>query len=98
MKTEVIFRKVKSGKFKGDIFALFPYDVLTLDGDVGCYMHIGQHGHADYNHCINTSVIAKEQEYAPLKRELEDIGYNLRIMKKRKYDKYIKNYNKIKRL
>ena len=98
METEVIFRKVKSGKFKGDIFALFPYDVVTLEGDVGCYMHIGQHSAADYNHCINTSIPAKEHEFAPLKRELEeDIGYNLRIVKKRNYDKYLENYYKIRK-
>lgn len=97
MKTEVIFRKEKSGKFKGEIYALFPYEVETYKGDILLYAHVGQHSHADYNHCINTSIPAKEHEFAPLKRELEEIGYILRIVKKRNYNKYIENYNKIRK-
>ena len=94
MKTEVIFRKEKSGDYKGTIYALFPYEVETYRGDVLYYQHIGQHSAADYFHCIRTSVPAKPGEYADLKRELEGIGYDLKIIKRRNYDKYLQEYKK----
>ena len=77
--TTVIFRKFKD---RGDIIALFPYEV-EQNGCVGSYQTIGQHCEADYNHCMNTSVRASPSEYASLKSELESIGYQLTIRLKR---------------
>jgi hypothetical protein len=96
--TEVIFRKWNRKDFKGDIIALFPYDVWSYRGDVTSYEHIGQHGAADYNHCINMTVPAKDKEYQSLKEELEYIGYNLKVINKRNYKKYLVEYNKMKEL
>ena len=96
--TEVIFRKWNRKDFKGDIIALFPYDVWSYRGDVTSYEHIGQHSGAEYNHCINMTVTAKEEEYKDLKAELKYIGYNLKVINKRNYKKYLVEYNKMKEL
>lgn len=79
-KTTVVFRKFKKG---GDILALFPNEVNYPDGSCESYQHVGQHGAADYSHCISATVPAKPEEYAPLARELTSIGYNLAIRKRR---------------
>ena len=47
-------------------------------------MHIGQHSTADYSYIVNTTKLAKEPEYLELKKELESIGYNLKVYKKAK--------------
>ncbi len=88
--TEVIFRKYKSD----DIIALFPYEVENFSGDISSYMHVGQHGIAEYNHVIKNTKLATEEEYKVLKHELEnEFGYNLKVIRKRNYNKYIQNYN-----
>ena len=95
MKTDVIFRKEKSGFFKGEIYALFPHEVETLHGNVMYYAHIGQHTHANYEWAIYTSVPASPDEYANLKSELEDIGYELNVIKKRNYKMYLESRKKL---
>ena len=95
MKTDVIFRKNKTEDFKGEVFALFPYEISTCFGAVTSYAHVGQHSSADYDHCIQTSVPATEDEYADLKKELEEIGYDLNVRRKINYKKYIKARAKI---
>lgn len=83
-KTAVIFRRYKPSKqiTMGDnILALFPYD--TNRYKVACYEHIGQHGEADYLQCIDITTPAKPDDYENLKKELESIGYNLKVIKRR---------------
>ena len=76
--TAVVFRRFKDG----DIIALFPglkersYSCLS-------YMHVGQHGPAEYQHVIASTKPAKPKEYEDLKRELEGLGYNLRVIQRR---------------
>ncbi len=77
-KTKVVFRKFK----KGDILALFP-GIESGRGFVESYQHIGQHGGADYRHCIDVTKPATPEEYSDLQQELESIGYNLLIRKRR---------------
>jgi len=73
----VVFRRWPTG----DILALFPglpgagYEVLS-------YEHVGQHGSADYPHCIRATKAAKPHEYRALARELRRIGYRLIICKR----------------
>lgn len=74
--TLVVFRVFKAG---GDVVALFPEEPWSGNGDCASYQHVGQHGAADYAHCIQISRPAKPGEYAPLQRELESIGYRLKI-------------------
>lgn len=91
--TEVIFRM-----FNGEVLALFPYEIGTLEFDsVGSYMHIGQHSSADYSHCISDSRPATEEEYKDLNKELENIGYNLKQVKRRNYDRYSATYHTFKK-
>lgn len=49
-------------------------------GRVMAYESVGQHGEGDYP---ADTVPASPAEYADLKAELEGLGYNLRVMKRR---------------
>lgn len=80
-KTDVIFRYFKT-KPKV-VIALFP----GLASDPNCwhcdsYIHVGQHGAADYSGVIMESRPATEEEYASLKAELERIGYDLNVVRR----------------
>lgn len=75
MKTKVLFRKFQ----EGDIIALFPQYPGTNDPRTCMsYMHIGQHGSADIS-LAHTLKRATEEEYQPLKKELESLGYDLNV-------------------
>ena len=91
-KTDITFRVDK----EGNVFALFPHEVSTLQGHVTCYQYVGQHSSADYQGCIKDSRPASEAEYAPLKKELESIGYNVNLVKKQNYDKYLADYYRVR--
>jgi hypothetical protein len=87
--TVVIFRKWKKSFDSGEgIVALFPFEDYNREYKPSLcmsYAHIGQHGGADYNHCVSNSKLAKPEEYADLKKELEEIGYNLKVAKKKQF-------------
>lgn len=75
--TKVIFRKWPDG----DILALFPEVPADIVGGLcSSYEHCGQHGGADYFHCITKTKPALPSEYEVLKVELETIGYCLNIV------------------
>ena len=76
-KTKVIFRKFKDN---GEVIAFFPEEPYDHRG-VFCmsYMHVGQHGGADYNGLLGDTVLATPREYRALRIELETGGYNLDI-------------------
>lgn len=81
-KTKVVFRKWRKG---GDIIALFP-DFEVLPGNKSycmSYEHAGQHGPADYGIVTRDTEPATPGEYADLKAELEQLGYNLEIVSRR---------------
>lgn len=65
------------------VLALFPFIEATRGGSCLSYEHVGQHGAANYTGCIAATVVAKPSEYAPLKRELETIGYVLEVRTRR---------------
>lgn len=78
--TKVVFRVWKK---QGTVLALFPEQPDDVLGKYcSSYEHIGQHGGADYVHCIQATRPATPEEYADLKAELESIGYNLKIVKR----------------
>ena len=59
-------------------------DIIALWDDEGCfdvmsYMHIGQHGDAHYS-LINELDKANREEYTPLLKELESIGYSVVVL------------------
>lgn len=92
-KTDVTFRKYLSG----EIIALFPHEVCDFHGNVGSYMHIGQHSGADYSGVLMCTKPATKKEYADLKKELEkSCGYNLNIIQKQNRDKYLNSLNEVR--
>jgi hypothetical protein len=86
--TEVVFRM-----WDKEVLALFPYSMYNHTGSVNSYAHVGQHSGANYEHCIKSTRPATEKEYKRLKIELESIGYDLKVVKRRKYDEYLKAYH-----
>lgn len=68
-KTRVIFRKDSFG-----VFALFPDNKVSKNKCVG-YSVREKHFHTIYNYEMNESKPCTEEEYAPLKKELEELGY-----------------------
>ena len=78
---DVMFRK-----FQGEILAIFPH-TKHHTCFVLCYTHSDQHLGADYNGVVYNSRPAKEEEYRDLKKELEKIGYNLKIVHRRNIKK-----------
>ena len=89
--TDITFRKFKDGQ----IIALMPHQVDDRKGDITSYMHVGQHSGADYNHVVSITKLAKPIEYADLLNELEkSFGYNVKVVTKRNYKKYLESYYK----
>lgn len=78
-KTHVLFRIEKDNS----ILAVFPYMIADCKMNAGCYAHIGQHSACDYNYVISSTKPATESQYNDLKMELENIGYDLIITKRR---------------
>lgn len=71
--TRVVFRRFPDGQ----VIALFP-DIPWSGqrGEVTSYMHLGQHGAADYRHVLATTRQAREDEYGDLLSELQATGYD----------------------
>ena len=90
--TEVIFRVDTTKDWKGTIFAILPHEVCDNKGNVTTYQHIGQHSGGCYQTMVKQSRLATESEYANLKKEMESLGYNFKVIKKRNYDKFLKSY------
>lgn len=66
---KVIFRVWKD---TGDVIAFLP-EVEANPGQIMSYMHVGQHGEADYFHCLKVTRPASNAEAQPLARELHQI-------------------------
>jgi len=87
VKIDVMFRRDKAN----EVLAVFPYDISDSKGHCSCYAHLGQHGGCSWDYVMTRTVPAKE--YSELQRELESIGYELNIVKRRNYDRYLKAYH-----
>jgi arabinogalactan endo-1,4-beta-galactosidase len=84
--TPVIFRKFNK-RDSGEVVALFPnaYDHIKPRRDtVLSYMHVGQHADASYYSMIHISKPANPDEYKDLAEELTRIGYNLKVIQRRR--------------
>ena len=77
--TKVVFRKFKNDS---EIIALFPEEPGNASYNCMSYMHNGQHSAADYSAIVARTLPAPSDEYNDLKRELEDMGYNLKVIKR----------------
>lgn len=89
--TEVIFRV-----WKAEIIALFPYEISDFQGNCLSYMQVGQHGSADYLNVIKQSRPAKEEEFAELKKELVNLGYKLKVIKRRNAERALEGIRDIR--
>ena len=80
--TTVVFRRW-ADRHGGDVIALFP-EIPHDHTAAGCmsYQHVGQHGGASLGLVGAHTTLATPEEYAPLQRELEGIGYRLKIRKR----------------
>lgn len=82
--TAVVFRVWKKDPQKGEVIALFPA-ICDSYSQPFCmsYMHVGQHGSANYYGVIEMTRPAKPEEYADLQAELEQpwpgFGYRLKV-------------------
>lgn len=67
----VVFRKDRSGEFKGQVTAIFP----TLEDGffLTCYAHIGQHGSCSRTWIRHCTVPAQPDDYADLLAELTTV-------------------------
>ena len=75
--TPVIFRMLN-----GECIALFPTLAGTNDPDTCLsYAHMGQHGAASI-HLGSSCPLASRKEYMPLKKELQSLGYRLKVIKR----------------
>ena len=83
--TEVIFRKYR--KAPHSVVAIFPYEIWDMQGNSACYEHVGQHGACDYSVMTTIATPATKEEYAPLLKELESMGYNLKVLKRMSWSK-----------
>lgn len=81
---DVIFRKWPDGT----IDALFPYEA-EFNYKVQCYSRIGQHGIADYDHCIRQTKPASPDEYKSLYDELTSLGYIVTPIKRVNKDRML---------
>ena len=82
-KTDVIF-KITPGP-KKEVIAFLP-DIPANPGNLMSYMHVGQHGEASLDFYLECKP-AKPEQYHDLKLELEGIGYELNIIKRRRLSK-----------
>lgn len=78
--TPVLFRRMRG---KSDdaraVTAVFPCEPHDINGNnMSCYVHVGQHGPCSYG-WYYTTIAAKPEEYAALKRELESKPYEYKL-------------------
>ncbi len=81
--TRVVFRTYSDG----EVIALFPDEKWDRNYFCNSYMHIGQHGPADYREVVQDTRLSTPEEYKDLKEELENYGdtdshYNLKIIQR----------------
>jgi hypothetical protein len=90
--TDVVFRIYPDSE---TVIALFPYLVENRRSHlIQSYIHDGQHVPAYYEAVIQQTRPATPAEYHALQQELEkEVGYELRIIKKRSYSKFCKAYD-----
>ncbi len=73
---------------EGDVIALFPCEPGTMEWwTCSSYQHIGQHGAAQPDAVVRMTRPATAEEIAPLRTELESIGYKL-IERQRLHPRY----------
>lgn len=75
-KVKVVFRVIE-----GEVVAVMPEMPGTSEYDCTSYAHVGQHGAASLD-LLRSGRPARPDEYASLLRELDSIGYDVRVVKR----------------
>lgn len=86
--TRVIFRTWRDRG--GDVIAIL-LDVEANPRKVSTYERVGQHGESDYEGVMRGTRPATPEEYAPLKKELESIGYRVMVRSRRTWPSTARN-------
>jgi len=82
--TMVVFRKDVREPKRTEIVAVFPELQGTNEpGTMACYARVGQHSSCHISWYFEHTKPATPEEYAPLKAELESIGYYLDVRRRR---------------
>lgn len=80
--TKVIFKMARYPDGERELIAFFP-GATANGGCIRCYTHIGQHDEACEEFYARNCRNATPKQYAPLKRELENLcGYRLKVVKR----------------
>lgn len=80
LKTKVKFLIERWDSPNPDVFAYFPDEEYNDNPDLRCcYSHVGQHSACHWEYAMEC-VAATEEQYLPLKKELESIGYELEVL------------------
>lgn len=75
--TPVVFRSQAA-----EITAVLPCEPADYNGRyMTCYAHVGQHGSAAWE-WYHATRAARPEEYADLLKELESLGYNVKVYKR----------------
>jgi hypothetical protein len=91
-----VFRKWRD---TGEVIALFPEFPSDINGwFCDSYMHVGQHGGADYHGVIRQTVPATPVECAALSVELKRIGYRLRPLNRASWRHHERRREEARRL
>jgi hypothetical protein len=78
--TPVVFRRER--RKDGEVTAVMPCEPADCNGRyTTCYAHVGQHGSASMLWYYTTRA-AKPDEYADLLKELESLGYRVKVYKR----------------
>jgi hypothetical protein len=80
--TRVVFKMTPKGVHTDRECIAFLLDAEANAGNLMSYMHVGQHSEASIEFCVACH-LATPEEYADLKTELESIGYDLKVCKRR---------------
>jgi len=62
-------------EFEGETIALWPDTIADMQGNCMSYLHVGQHGAANYGFVMKKSKPAKPEAIRALRKELLEIGY-----------------------
>lgn len=83
MSSEAIPVVLRRWRDTNDLIALFLDQPADYQGwFVDSYMHVGQHAAADYHGVVQATKPASPDEAADLIRELERIGYRLKVIRR----------------
>jgi len=91
MKTEVIFRTDK----EGETIAVLPYEIADTQGNCTCFCKSEGHSACAWEYVLKDT--KPTQHYNDLMNLMIANGYNLEVIRRREYDKYLEAYYRMKR-